>query len=200
MANTKKSKKNQSGVSTRDHIVAVARPLFALHGYENTPTERILEESGVSRGALYHHFENKEALFAAVLEAVEEELVAAAIQVSASATDPSEGLRRAFDSFLEKACEPEVRQIVLVDAHSVVGWQKWREIEERYGLGLLKQGLTIMVSTGRIDEEMVDVYAHVLLASLVEIAFLVSQSPEPAAEAEKGNRVMARLLDRLLSD
>ena len=197
--NPTKGKKFQQGVSTRDRLVAVARALFASEGYENTSTDRVLAEAGVSRGALYHHFENKEALFTAVLEVVEEEIMGAALAASAEVPDPVEGLRVAFRSFLQKACEPDVRQIVLVDAHSVVGWQKWREIEGRYGLGLLRQGLMVVAAQGAIASTMVDVYAHVLLAALIEVAFLVAWAADPAAEAERGNQALDRLLSRLLS-
>lgn len=91
-----------------------------------------------------------------------------------------------------------MRQIVLTDAHSVVGWQKWREIEERHGLGRLKQALRMIAATGRLREDMVDVFAHVLLASLIEVAFLVARSPDTAAATSTGRKAMRELLERLL--
>lgn len=187
----------ERAASTRARIVTTARRLFAANGYEATSTEAVLAESQVSRGALYHHFANKEALFAAVLEEVEEHVTAATAAAAMNAPHPVEALRRAFDCFLAMACEAEVRQIVLTDAHSVLGWQKWREIENRYGLGHLKLALKVIAATGRIREEMVDIYAHILLASLIEVAFLTARSPDPAAAAGEGRRAMRELLDRL---
>ena len=160
--------------------------------------EAVLEEAKVSRGALYHHFETKEALFAAVLEAVEIDIAAATGHARASITDPVEALTAAFNSFLDMASETEVRQIVLTDAHSVVGWQKWREIEERHGFGRLKQALKLIAAIGRIHEELVDVFAHILLASLLEVAFMVARSPDPQAAARTGRKAMKELLERLL--
>jgi AcrR family transcriptional regulator len=188
----------ERAASTRAKIVTTARRLFATNGYEGTSTEAVLAESQVSRGALYHHFANKEALFAAVLEAVEEDITAETARARGSTTDPVEALRRAFDSFLGMACEAEVRQIVLTDAHSVLGWQKWREIEGRYGLGRLKLALKMIAATGRIREDMVDIYAHILLASLIEVAFLTARSADPAAAAGESRRAMRELLDRLI--
>lgn len=176
----------------------MARRLFATRGYAGTSTEAVLEESQVSRGALYHHFENKEALFAAVMEAVEADITAATAKARRSVTDPVEGLRRAFNAFLDLACETEVRQIVLMDAHSVLGWQRWREIEERYGLGRLKLAMKAIAATGRIPEDMVDTFAHILLASLIETAFLVARSPEPQVAARTGRKAIKELLERLL--
>lgn len=190
--------KTEKAASTKAKIVAVARRLFAARGYAGTSTEAILEESQVSRGALYHHFENKEMLFAAVMEAVEADITTATAHARAGATDPVEALRRAFNVFLDLACETEVRQIVLTDAHSVLGWQKWREIEERYGLGRLKQALRLIAATGRIHEDMVDVFAHILLASLIEVAFLVARSPDPRAAAKSGRKAIKELLERLV--
>jgi AcrR family transcriptional regulator len=187
----------ERAASTRAKVVATARRLFAAHGYEGTSTEAVLEESQVSRGALYYHFANKQALFAAVLEAVEQDITAETGRAGASVADPVEALQLAFDSFLGMASRPEVRQIVLTDAHSVLGWQKWREVEERYGLGRLKGALKIISATGRIREDLVDVYAHILLASLIEVAFLTTRSADPDAAGE-GRRAMRELLDRLM--
>ena len=191
--------KPERAASTKAKIIAVARHLFATRGYAGTSTEAILEETQVSRGALYHHFENKEALFAAVMEAVEVDITTASARAGANATDPVEALLRACNAFLDQACETEVRQIVLMDAHSVLGWQKWREIEERYGLGRLKQALKRIAATGRIHEDMVDVFAHILLASLIEVAFLVARSPQPQVAARTGRKAMKDLLERLLA-
>jgi AcrR family transcriptional regulator len=190
--------KDEKSASTRAKIIAAARRLFAASGYDGTSTESVLEATKLSRGALYHHFENKEALFTAVLEAVEVDITARTARTPAGITDPVEALRVAFDSFLDQACEAEVRQIVLIDAHSVVGWQKWREIEGRHGLGRLKQALTVIAAAGRVREDMVDVFAHILLASLIEVAFLVARSPDPIAAADTGRKAMKELLERLL--
>lgn len=192
------SERIEKGASTRARIVATARRLFAASGYEGTSTEAVLQESGVSRGALYHHFENKQALFAAVLEAVEIDIADATARATANISNPSEALRVAFDTFLELACDPEVRQIVLIDAHSVLGWQKWREIEERHGFGRLKQGLKIIAATGRIREDSVEIFAHMLLATLIEVAFLIARAPDPAVAARNGRGAMNQLLDRLI--
>ena len=191
--------KTERAASTKATIIAVARRLFANRGYNGTSTDAVLEESKVSRGALYHHFETKEALFAAVLEAVEVDITAATGRARANTDDPVEALGAAFDSFLDMASESEVRQIVLTDAHSVVGWQKWREIEDRHGLGRLKQALKFVAAAGRMREDMVDVFAHILLASLLEVAFMVAGSPDPRAEARMGRKAMRELLARLLT-
>ncbi|HKW35247.1 MAG TPA: TetR/AcrR family transcriptional regulator [Candidatus Acidoferrum sp.] len=191
--------KTDKAASTKANIIAVARGLFATRGYYGTSTEAILEKSQLSRGALYHHFETKEALFAEVLEAVEIDITAATGRARADTTDPVEALKAAFGCFLDMASESEVRQILLTDAHSVVGWQKWREIEDRHGLGRLKQALKLIAAAGQMRDEMVDVFAHILLASLLEVAFMAARSPESRTAASTGKKAIKELLERLLT-
>jgi AcrR family transcriptional regulator len=188
----------KKGASTRERIIATARRLFATNGYEGTSTELVLEQSGVSRGALYHHFENKEALFAAVLEAVEIDVTNATARARSNVTDPVQALRAGCDAFLEMACNQEVRQIILIDAHSVVGWQKWRDIESRHGFGRIKQAMRAIAAAGRISEDAAEMFAHIVLASLLEVAFVIARAPDPAVAAHTGRSAMNELLTRLL--
>ncbi len=189
----------QSGLSTRDQIVAAARELFARNGYAGTSTEQVLQQTGISRGALYHHFKNKESLFEAVLEDLERELAGAAAKAAAGVSDPVAALRAGCASFLMEATRPEVRQIVLVDAHSVVGWQKWREMEERYGLGMLKQGLKAIATTHDSLQSSVELYAHILLATMIEVAFLTARSPNPTDAARDAIHAVDDLIRRFLA-
>jgi AcrR family transcriptional regulator len=192
------SERIEKGISTRAKIVQTARRLFAARGYEGTSTETVLEESGVSRGALYHHFESKEDLFAAVLDEVEADIADKTASATAGIDDPVAGFHAAFSAFLDLACDPEVRQIVLIDAHSVVGWQKWREIDSRHGFGRMKARLRKIAATGQIREDLVDIFAHILLASLFETAFLIARASDPTAELNAGKAAMGELLNRLL--
>jgi AcrR family transcriptional regulator len=190
----------EAGSATRDKIVATARKLFTTRGYEGTSTESVLEESGVSRGALYHHFENKKALFAAVLEAVEGDIARQTRKAAAGIEDPIQGLSAGFDAFLGMASsDPEVRQIVLIDAYSVVGWEKWREIDGRHGFGRIKQALKGAASLGYIADDMVDTYAHVLLASVIEVAFLIARASPGETTLDKGRMAMREMVTRLLT-
>jgi AcrR family transcriptional regulator len=140
----------------------------------------------VSRGALYHHFSSKEALFEAVLEAIEADLAAATITASRDIADPIAALRVGCDLFLDLAQSGKVRQIVLIDAPGVVGWQKWREIEA-YGFGLLKAALGAAAERGRIRRDLVNVFAHMLLAALIEVALMIAIADDPVAALQTGD-------------
>lgn len=194
----KLSTQAERAAATRGKIIKAARRLFTVHGYDGTSTEAVLDASKVSRGALYHHFETKEMLFEAVLEAVEVDVTAATARARTGIADPVHALQVSFTTFLDLAREAEVRQIVLTDAHSVLGWKKWREIEERHGLGRLKRALRALAAEGRVREDLVDVFAHMLLASLIEMAFLIARAPDAPATAKRGRQAMGELLERLL--
>jgi AcrR family transcriptional regulator len=192
------SSKSAKGQATRAHIVATARELFAQAGYDATSIETVLERSGVSRGALYHHFEDKEALFTAVLEAIEATIAQATVDASRGIADPVEALLAGCNAWLDVSRDPAVRQIVLVDAPAVVGWQKWREIDARFGFGLLKGALKNAAAAGRLRGDLVEVFAHVLLAAVLEIALLIARAADPAAAAKQGRTALRELIGRLL--
>jgi AcrR family transcriptional regulator len=193
------SKKVERGQATRLRIVATATTLFSELGYEATSIEAVLRESGVSRGALYHHFDSKDALFEAVLEVIEADLAQAAIAASRGIADPAKALRAGCDVFLDLTQTAKVRQIVLVDAPAVLGWQKWREIEARYGFGLLKAALEAAAARGQVRQDLVDVFAHMLLAALIEVALMVSRADDPAEALKSGRTALGELMDRLLT-
>jgi AcrR family transcriptional regulator len=190
--------KSAKGQATRAHIVGVAGELFAQAGYDATSIETVLARSGVSRGALYHHFEDKEALFTAVLEAIEARIAQATVEASRGIADPVEALRAGCNAWLDVSCDPAVRQIVLVDAPAVVGWQKWRDIDARFGFGLLKGGLKNAAAAGRLRADLVEILAHVLLAAVLEIALVMARAEDAAAAAENGRAALRELIDKLL--
>jgi AcrR family transcriptional regulator len=187
------------GEATRQELVEAATRLFAERGYEDTSIEAVLGEAGVSRGALYHHFAGKEALFEAVLEEVERGVAQAVVDAVTGVTDPVAALRQGTKAWLELTTDPVVRRISLVDAPAVVGWEKWRGIDERHGFGLTKHALESLAEAGHVRPELVDVLAHVLLAALVEVALLIARSDDPVAARKAGEAAIDRLLESFVS-
>src|SRR5215469_8264858 len=119
----------QRSQETRDALIETARRLFAERGYSEVGTEEIVRAAGVTRGALYHHFAGKTQLFEAVYEQVERELVEdIAATVATSASDPLDALRAGANAFLEACEDPAIQRIALLDAPSVLGWERWREV------------------------------------------------------------------------
>jgi AcrR family transcriptional regulator len=195
---TAPNKNRERGRATRAHLLAVATELFAARGYDNTSVEMVLERSGVSKGSLYHHFANKEALFEAVLDGVEAQVAASLVQAAAGVGDPIEALRAGCAAWLRLAREPVVRQVVLLDAPAVMGWDKWREIDDRHAFGILKTAVA-QTPACRQDGLAAEVIAHILLASIIEMAMLVARSDTPAKAVSDAQNALDRLLSRLLT-
>ncbi|HEY2214206.1 MAG TPA: TetR/AcrR family transcriptional regulator, partial [Acidimicrobiales bacterium] len=118
--------------ATRSRLVTTARHHFAEKGFAATSTEEILAEADVSRGAMYHHFEDKQALFRATFEAVEADLTARVREAAISSSNPVDQLRQGFAAYLDQCRNPEVQRIVLLDGPTVLGWDIWHAIDERY--------------------------------------------------------------------
>jgi AcrR family transcriptional regulator len=186
------------GAATRQHLIEVATTLFAERGYEETSIETVLEEASVSRGSLYHHFKNKEALFEAVLEAIETDVGLRVMEAAAADTNPIAALRSGALAWVELAGDPVVQRVLLIDAPSVLGWERWRALEERHALGLVKGVLAAIAEQGDLDPALIDVFSHVILASINEIALLVARSDQPGREAQLGADAIDEVLSRLL--
>jgi AcrR family transcriptional regulator len=192
--------KVEKGLATRRQLVATATELFAAQGYEATSIDNVLDAAGVSRGALYHHFPGKEALFEAVLEDVEAQLAADVVAAAEATGDPRSSLQAGCLAWLQRLRDPVVRRIVLVDAPAVVGWARWREIDECHWFGLLKSALAESLPPSRLDATSLDVLAHMLLAALNELAFVIARADDPEAAAHAGHAAVVDLLGHLLSD
>ena len=186
----------QRSEATRGALVAAARPLFAERGYAGVGTEEIVRAAGLTRGALYHHFEGKRELFEAVYEQIEVELAEriAAGALNAGAASPLEAMRAGAEMFLQACTVPEVQQIVLLDGPSVLGWDRWREIGAEHGLGLIEATLQAAIDAGAIAAQPVRPLAHVLMGALDEAAMLVARAEDP----ERARAEVGRTIDTLL--
>lgn len=188
----------ERGRATRERLVAAGRELFGERGYDATSIEAILEAAEVARGALYHHFPNKEALFDAVLERVTIEAASTVAKTARAAPDPVAGLRSGCAAWLQMALDPATQRIVLLDAPVVVGWRRWRELDEKHTLGRLRANLHDIAESGRLPTGDVDVLAHMLLAAVNEAALLVARAQDPEAALRSTQAAVDTLLDRLV--
>ena len=185
------------GEATRGQLIAIATRMFADRGYEDTSVEAVLREAGVSRGSLYHHFASKEALFEAVAEEVETSVGAQTITAANDANSPVDALRAGSVAWIRLAGDPVVRRILLIDGPSVLGWERWRAMEERHALGMVKAVMQVMADEGKLRPELVDTLAHVLLASVNEVALLAARSDDRETAMQAGADAIDELLRRL---
>jgi AcrR family transcriptional regulator len=183
--------------ATRALLIGAARKLFADNGFADVSTQAIVASAGVTRGALYHQFDDKSGLFAAVYEEVERDLVTDIARQIADdpPADPLEAMRIAARLFLDRCSAPDVQQIVLIDAPAVLGWDRWRAVGVKYGLGVIEGMLAHAIAEGAIPEQPLRPTAHVLLGALDEAALFVSR----AANRDQARKEMDAVCDRLIS-
>src|SRR4051794_23548999 len=182
---------------TRAALLAAARELFTERGYAVVSTEEVVRRAGVTRGALYHHFRDKQDLFRAVFEALEQEMAERVASAAVSEADPWERQRLATGAFLDNCLDPAVQRIALTDAPSVLGLETWREIEERYGLALVQMALEQLIEAGLIEPQPVAPLAHLMLGAFTEAGLLIARAEDRvAARAEVGESI-ERLMDGL---
>ncbi len=185
--------------ATRGRLVATARRLFAERGFAATSTEEILGEAAVSRGALYHHFASKTDLFRAAFEAVEDDLTAQILAAASGSgeTDPLRILELGFDAFLDQCVNPEVQRIVMLDGPTVLGWDTWHELDERYAFGTIKTVLTVAAQNGQIDETAVEPLSHLLVGAIMQAGMVVARAEDPVAAKRAMSETFARIVSGL---
>jgi AcrR family transcriptional regulator len=183
--------------TTRAALIAAGRRLFAERGYEAVSSEEIVVAAGVTRGALYHHFDGKRDLFAAVFEEVEAELVTRFDLAGLDGDDPVGVLLAAADQFLDLSLDSEVQRIALLDGPAVLGWEAWHEAEKRYGLGLIEAGMTAAIEAGQVRPLPVAEASLMLLGAMVEAALQLTRAPDRAAARERAGAALRALLEGL---
>jgi AcrR family transcriptional regulator len=185
---------------TRARLIEAARELFPERGYAGVSVEEIVRRAGVTRGALYHQFpEGKKDLFVAVFDAVETDVMAGIAETLAEsgADDPIAGVRAGIDATLALALDPKLVQLTILDAPAVLGWEEWRAAGERYGLGLVRAGLTAAMDAGAMPRAPVDPLAQLLLAAVEEAILFIARADDPEAARAEARDALNRLIDGL---
>jgi AcrR family transcriptional regulator len=190
-----KSLKAEHAEATRAALIASARSLFAERGYAAVSIEEIVRSARVTRGALYHHFDDKGDLFRAVFENVQQDLARRLLEAASSQPDESKHLEIGCHAFLDACAEPDVQRIVLLDGPAVLGWEAWHESDVNFGLGLLRRSIEAGIRGGTVERQPVGPLSHLLLGALNGCGLEIARSSDPA----RAKREMRKATDRLLA-
>lgn len=145
-----RSRRELYSEATRSALLEAATALFATRGYLRTSLEDVAAAAHVTRGAVYHHFAGKQALFEAVLEAQEQQGVAE-ILGAAGADDPWEAATQALDAFLTKCCDPVYGRLAWLEGPTALGWHRWRELEQQHAFGLVSGFINALMEAGYLE-------------------------------------------------
>jgi len=180
---------------TRAALITAARRLFGAEGFAEVAAERVTREAGMTRGALYHQFDGKAGLFAAVLDQVEAE-IAQRVADAVAGFDPADTtgmLVAGAAAWLDASTEPDLQRIVLLDGPSVLGWDRWREICLRHTVGLIAALLQDGIDRGSLPPQPVQALTHVLVGAVDEAALYIAQADDAAAARADMDLVLHRL-------
>ena len=182
--------------ATRAALLKAARTIFAEQGYAAAATEEIVRRAKVTRGALYHHFEDKRSLFDAVASEVARE-IAEKIDAKTPMDDPLKALIVGTGAFLDACLDPAVRRIYLIDAPAVLGWHRWREIDAPHGVRSLREGVSAMLAERPDDALAVEPTTFLLAGAFNEAALWIAEAKDEKAARRAMDRSLAALIERL---
>jgi AcrR family transcriptional regulator len=184
--------------ATRSLLIAVARENFTQHGYAATSIDDIIQQAGVARGALYHHFSGKEALFRAVYETVEDEVFSRVMEAATSQASPWDAVRAGLSAFLDACLEPAFRRIVVLDSVSVLQSQVLEVGIDPVELPMLRTVLTPLLGTTTFRGVAIDALTHVALGGLYGASLYIARASDPRAARAEVDLVLDTLITGLL--
>jgi AcrR family transcriptional regulator len=174
---TKQAERRQNTVNA---LLEAAQELFSRRGFQDTTVDAIVERAGVAKGALYHHFDSKEQVFAAVFERVQAVLAARVAKGAATGRDALSRLHLANKAFLEACLEPAVQRVILLDGPAQLGWERWRELDAGLFAAALSAGLRAAMDEGSLRRVPVEPLTHLLLGAATEAAMTCARAADPA--------------------
>ncbi|MGO9062395.1 MAG: TetR/AcrR family transcriptional regulator [Candidatus Binataceae bacterium] len=189
-----KSRQAKHAAATRAALLRVARKLFTERGYADSATEEVVRRARVTRGALYHHFRDKQDLFKAVVHEEQLKLAASIKEVAARESDPWRALMAGCHAFLDACLDPTVQRIMLIDSPAVLGWEGCREADAMYYLDGVKACIQAAIDERIIPPQPVEALARVILGALNEAAMMIAH----AEDEEAARRDVSKVVDKLL--
>lgn len=177
---TTQSRREQYSQATKAALLEAATRRFADHGFAGTSLEDIAADIQATRGAVYHHFAGKTALFEAVFERLESITTTACAAAAATATDPWAAALAALDVFLDRCCDPVYGKVVWQEGPLALGWLRWREWEERFAYGLIEQLISgLIADTDEPDRHLLPTINRIVFSMLGSAGLALSEATAP---------------------
>ncbi|WP_051309772.1 TetR/AcrR family transcriptional regulator [Desulfogranum japonicum] len=194
------NKQDERSRRTSSRILTEARRLFAEYGFTGVSAEQIVATAGVTRGALYHHFDGKKGLFRAVLNQVQTEIEERVKNAVAQVQDPMEMLIAGNNEFLAACLDPGLQRILLTEGPAVLGWEEWRAVDEDHVQGKYRAFLAKLMDNGVLRPFPVDALAHIISGAANEAAFWAARAEDPETALAQAQSTMAEMIRALRSE
>lgn len=190
-----KMSKAEQKQQTMQKLIEVAREMFSKKGYLDAAMEDIVKQAGVTRGALYHNFGSKEGLFEAVLASVQQEIGERVEAEAAKSEEPWQQLILGCLAFVSSAVEQRNKRILLIDGPAVIGWEKWRRMDEENSMRHLREQLQTMQEQGYLRPVSIDALTHLLSGAMNEAVLWISETLNQEKSLEEISAAMTLLLE-----
>ncbi|MEU9297631.1 TetR/AcrR family transcriptional regulator [Streptomyces sp. NPDC048266] len=179
--------------ATRRALLTEGERRFAADGYHQVVLAEVARAAGVTKGAAYHHFDSKAGLFRAVVAEVQQKLGERVAAAADGQSDLWEQLRAGCQAFLAAGTDPAVRQILLVDAPTVLGWDEWRTMDEESSARHLAEALTGLAAAGIIATQPIEPLTRLLSGAMNEAALWIARGGDPGAAEQALDRLLTGL-------
>jgi AcrR family transcriptional regulator len=186
--------------NTRRVLMETALELFVQRGYPAVSAEELVQAAGLSRGALYHHFDGKRGLFEAVFQAQENAAAERIMRAIAAETDPWQQALAGMDTFLEVCCERDYREIVLLQGPIALGWRRWRELDRQYFAGLLLEATKALIDAGVIVNRPPELIAAAAYGMLTELSLTIAAADNQTRARKDASFLVRNLLKGIGAD
>ncbi|WP_054045312.1 TetR/AcrR family transcriptional regulator [Alloactinosynnema sp. L-07] len=194
---TAQSRRVDYSESTRQALVDSAVDLFTKRGYAATSLDAIAKRARVTKGALYHHFSGKQALFEAAFRSVETAVMARLGEVVAGPGAAWDRVLGGLQAYIKICMEPSYQRIAIHEGPVVMGWERWREAEEHLSYGIVKSALESLIEAREIDEMPVEVTTRILFGALSTGATIIAAADDAKKAAADVMFTITKVLEGL---
>jgi AcrR family transcriptional regulator len=193
------SRRQQYSASTKRALVDVATRLFTEHGYAATSLDQIVAGARVTKGALYHHFSGKQAVFEAVFEKIETDASARIRKALKGSRDPWEKALIGLRAFLEIVQDPSYQRVVIQEGPAILGYERFREQEERSSYGLVQDMVRDVLSDSSYDlsDDMIETFSRIFFGAMSAAGESVSTAADPKVAVAQVETAIAFILTGL---
>ena len=183
--------------ATIESILKAGRLLFGERGFAATTIDDIAEQARVAKGAVYHHFATKEAVFEAVFDQVSRALVQEIDRAVRAEKDVLAAMVAGTQHYFAACAKGPTGQIILRDGPAVLGWERWREIDAQHFGGKIPRAIAAAMDAGLIARQPVEPLARLLLGAVTEAAVACAGRPDVLKAGSEYTRAFKSLLEAL---
>lgn len=191
------AKQAERRAATTEAILTAARRLFGTQGFAATTMDEIAEGAGIAKGAVYHHFKTKEAVFEAVFDLVSRDLVVEIDSAARAEKDVLAAMVAGTQHYFAATANGPTGQIILRDGPAVLGWERWREIDAQHFGGKMPRALSVAMEAGLIAKQPVEPLARLLLGAVTEAAAACAGQADIARAGAEYARAFKSLVEAL---